>query len=140
VLVAGKQYMNTQNGLDGQDNSTTQAEEYLYHWFGDPTMPIWKHQPLLILRESVLASIVENAVHLTVGDPNLDGAVATLYVNGDAIGRALVANGEATIVPQGPVPPPSPEEGTSILVALDQDGYVPLDVPVERTVIVGDRG
>lgn len=140
VLVAGKQYMNTQNGLDGQDNSTTQAEEYLYHWFGDPTMPIWKHQPLAILRASVLASIVENAVHLTVGDPNLDGAVATLYVNGDAIGRALVANGEATIVPQGPVPPPSPEEGTSILVALDQDGYVPLDVPVERTVIVGDRG
>lgn len=139
VLVAGKQYMNTQNGLDGQDNSTTQAEEYLYHWFGDPTMPIWKHRPLFIVRSSVLASILADAVHISVSDTSLEGAVATLYVNGDAIGRALVTNGEATILPQGPVPPPNPDQGTSVLVALDQAGFVPIDIPVEQSVIIGDQ-
>ena len=138
VLVAGKQYMNTQNGLDGQANADTQAEEYLYHWFGDPTMPIWKHQPLFIMHSAVLASIVENAVHVSVSDPALEGTVVTLYANGEAIGRALITNGEATIVPQGPVPPPEPDERTSIVVALDQDGYVPTDIPVEQAVIVGD--
>ena len=51
VLVAGKQYMNTQNGLDGQASADTTAEEYLYHWFGDPTMPIWTHKPSLFVLE-----------------------------------------------------------------------------------------
>jgi hypothetical protein len=123
VLVAGKQYMNTQNGLDGQDDPSTRAEDCLYHWFGDPTMPIWKHEPLLVVSSTVVGSIVGNAVHVSVSDPALEGAVATLY-----------ANGEATIVPQGLVPPPDPDRGSNIVLTLDQDGFVPTDIPVEQTI------
>jgi hypothetical protein len=139
VLVAGKQYMNTQNGLDGQNNATTQAEEYLYHWFGDPTMPIWRNHPTLRLEGVLSASVLANAVLLSVSDGSADGAVATLYANDQAIGRALVKDGVATIIPEGPGPIPVPypngdavSRGPQLTVALDQDGYVPAQVTVQQ--------
>jgi hypothetical protein len=133
VLVSGKQYMNTQNGLDGQSNATTQAEEYLYHWFGDPTMPIWRSHPTLFLEGVLSASVLQNVVRLTSTDPDADGAVATLYANGEAIGRALVEKGVATIVPEGPIPIPYPNlqgdgRGVQLTVVVDQDGFVPAQV------------
>jgi hypothetical protein len=139
VLVAGKQYMNTQNGLDGQDNSTTQAEEYLYHWFGDPTMPIWLSRPSLHLKDTFSATVLEKAVLLKVSDGSADGAVATLYAGDQAIGRALVEDGVATIVPEAPIPVPIPYpngdaigRAPQLTVVVDQDGYVPAQVTPEQ--------
>jgi Peptidase family C25/Propeptide_C25 len=139
VLVAGKQYMNTQNGLDGQDNSTTQAEEYLYHWFGDPTMPIWRSQPSIRFTGVLSASVFANAVLLSVSDGSAEGAVATLYANDQAVGRALVKDGVATIVPEGPSPLPIPYPNTdaifnapTLTVVVDQDGFVPAQVTLEQ--------
>lgn len=138
VLVAGKQYMNTQNGLDGQGSAETTAEEYLYHWFGDPTMPIWTHRPSLFARAAFTASVVKDAVLLQVSDSSADGSVATLYANGDAIGRAIVENGVATIVPDGPIPIPYPNledaGGVSLAVVVDKDGFVPTQVPAVQTI------
>ena len=137
VLVAGKQYMNTQNGLDGQNNATTQAEEYLYHWFGDPTMPIWRSHPTLRLEGVLSAALLAGTVQLKASDASADGAVATLYANGEAIGRAIVANGIATIVPEGPIPIPYPNgaaigRAPTLTVVVDQDGYVPAQVTPEQ--------
>lgn len=139
VLVAGKQYMNTQSGLDGQSGSDTTAEEFLYHWFGDPTMPIWTKRPLTFL--SVFnASVLANAVHLTVSDSTADGSVATLYANGEAIGRGIVQNGSVDIVPGGPIPIPYPngDARTQLDVVVDQDGFVPTQVPVITSPLIID--
>jgi hypothetical protein len=59
--------------------------------------------------------------------------VATLYANGEAIGRALVEKGVATIVPEGPIPIPYPNlqgdgRGVQLTVVVDQDGFVPAQV------------
>ena len=142
VLVAGKQYMNTQNGLDGQSGNDTTAEDYLYHWFGDPTMPIWTHRPSLRVEGVFSASVLANLVHLQVSDSTADGAVATLYANGEAIGRAIVQNGAVDIVPEGPIPIPYPNGDFQprLDVVVDQDGFVPTQVPVFSPVIIGDRG
>jgi hypothetical protein len=140
VLVAGKQYMNTQNGLDGQGSAETTAEEYLYHWFGDPTMPIWTHRPSLFVREVFSASVIGSLVHLTVSDSSADGSVATLYANGEAIGRGIVQNGAVDIPPAGPIPIPFPNADfkPTLEVVVDQDGFVPTQVPVTANPVVTD--
>jgi Peptidase family C25/Propeptide_C25 len=139
VLVAGKQYMNTQNGLDGQASADTTAEEYLYHWFGDPTMPIWTHRPSLFVSGVFSASVLSNLVHLTVSDSSADGSVATLYANGEAIGRAVVQGGVADIVPEGTVPV-NTDFQPRLEVVVDNDGFVPTQVPVvTQPVIIGDH-
>jgi hypothetical protein len=139
VLVAGKQYMNTQNGLDGQASADTTAEEYLYHWFGDPTMPIWTHRPSLFVSGAFSASVLSNLVHLTVSDSSADGSVATLYANGEAIGRAVVQGGVADIVPEGTVPV-NTDFQPRLEVVVDNDGFVPTQVPVvTQPVIIGDH-
>ena len=130
VLVAGKEYMNTQNGLDGQANADTTAEEYLYHWFGDPTMPIWTHRPSLRVEGVFNAAVLQNIVRLTVADGTADGSVATLYVNGENIGRAIVQDGVADIPVEGSVPPPTEDSRPQVDVVVDQDGFVPVQVPV----------
>ena len=139
VLVAGKQYMNTQNGLDGQSSADTTAEEYLYHWFGDPTMPIWTHKPSLFVSGVFSAAVLTNFVHLAVSDSSADGSVATLYANGEAIGRALVQDGVADIVPEGTVPVNTDFE-PRLEVVVDNDGFVPTQVAVTtKPVIIGDQ-
>jgi hypothetical protein len=120
VLVSGKLYMNTQNGLDGQTNATTQAEHYLYHWFGDPTMPIWTSRPFLWARVFT-ASVLQNVVRLQSSDDAADGSVATLYLNGQALDRAFVKAGAAEF------PLPEGVQGR-FEVVVDKDGYVPAQV------------
>jgi Peptidase family C25/Propeptide_C25 len=124
VLVSGKLYMNTQNGLDGQSNATTTAEHYLYHWFGDPTMPIWTARPLLWIRGVFSAAVLANVVRLQSSDSDADGSVATLYLNGQALDRAIVEDGTAEF----PV-----EQGLQgqYQVVVDKDGYVPAQVSTQ---------
>lgn len=141
VLVAGKQYMNTQNGLDGQAAADTTAEEYLYHWFGDPTMPIWTHRPSLFVREAFSASVLANVVHVAVSDSSADGSVATLYANGEAIGRGIVQDGSVDITPEGDVPV-NTDVQPQLQVVVDEDGFVPTQVRVvtNRVTIDGSPG
>ena len=120
----------------------TTAEDYLYHWFGDPTMPIWTHKPSLFVSGVFNASILASAIHLTVSDSSADGSFATLYANGEAIGRGLVQNGVVDIVPEGPIPIPYPNADfrPQLEVVVDQDGFVPVQVPVQSSpIIIGDQ-
>lgn len=120
VLNAGKLYMDTQNGLDFQNAIDTQAEHYLYHWFGDPTMQIWTSQPLLFRLSAVEISLAGSLVSIRLPQSDAEGANLTLVQNGVAIGRALLHNGEATIVPEKPI---NPEDLRSLLVAFDKTGF-----------------
>ena len=122
VLNAGKVFMDTQNGLDFQSAVDTQAERYLYHWFGDPTMQIWTSQPRRFLVDLARISFVNGQLSITLAQPNADGANLTLVQNGVAIGRALLINGEATIVPEMPI---DMENLRGLMVAFDKTAFQP---------------
>jgi len=120
VLNAGKLYMDTQNGLDFQSAVDTQAELYLYHWFGDPTMQIWTAQPLRFLVEEARIDLANGLVSVTLPQSNAEGADLTLLQDGVAIGRALVHDGVATITPERPI---NQDDLRSLLVAFDKTGF-----------------
>jgi len=102
-------------------------------------MPIWTHKPSLFVSGVFSASVLANLVHLTVSDSSADGSVATLYANGEAIGRALVQGGVADIVPEGTVPV-NTDFQPRLEVVVDNDGFVPTQVPVvTQPVIIGDH-
>jgi hypothetical protein len=104
VLVAGKWYMNTQNGLDFQDDGSTRAEEYLYHYFGDPTMPIRLASPLEYVLRATNISVIGSTLRMQLAPgpvnglrassrrhvPNLRSAWVTVFQNGQPVGRAQV--------------------------------------------------
>lgn len=130
VLTAGKIYMNTQNGLDFQTNAQTQAELYLYQWFGDPTMPIWTAQPLVFLVERAVGELqLDGSVLVSLSQARTEGAVVTVFQDGQAIGRALLKGEKVQVMPDEPV---DPEKGP-LTVTLDQDGFEPasFDFPAE---------
>jgi len=120
VLNAGKLYMDTQNGLDFQSAVDTQAEHHLYHWFGDPTMQIWTSQPLRFLVSLVKISLLDGQMSITLPQSEAQGANLTLVLNGESVGRALLRNGEATIVPEKPI---SAEDLRSLRIAFDKTGF-----------------
>ena len=102
VLVAGKQYMNTQNGLDGQTNATTRPRST-----STTGSAIRRCRSGCAGRRSASRACSPHPSWRTpcccrCPTASADGAVATLYANGEAIGRALVKDGVATIVPEGP--------------------------------------
>lgn len=120
VLNAGKVYMDTQNGLDFQTAVDTQAEHYLYHWFGDPTMQIWTSVPLRFLVEIARVIFLNGQVSIILPQSNAEGADLTLVQDGVAIGRALLHNGQATIVPEKPI---NAENLRSLVVAFDKTAF-----------------
>ncbi len=134
VLNAGKLYMDTQNGLDFQSAVDTQAELYLYHWFGDPTMQIWTAQPLLFRVEEARIDLANGLVSVTLPQSNAEGADLTLLQDGVAIGRALVHNGMATIAPERPI---NQDDLRSLLVAFDKTGFETARLPVVSQPPIG---
>lgn len=142
VLLSGKAYMATQVGFEGQDSADTQFEHYLYHLMGDPSMQMWAATPRsidLAKVKSVWREVdnptpggppeftVEVAFPQGPGEPVAAGTVATLLRKGEVIGRAIVgADGKATITPDVRT------DTSDLTVALDQDGALPAQDPVEQ--------
>jgi hypothetical protein len=140
VLVAGKWYMNTQNGLDFQDDPSTRAELYLYHWFGDPTMPIRLASPLsYLVRVSGLSLTGSRlAMQFTTAPvaaglraarrqgggssgPSMRGTWVTVFQNGQPVGRGQVRHGRmASVSLDGTLDPKAPFE-----VSLDDPASTP---------------
>ncbi len=119
VLVAGKAYMATQVGLDGQNATQTLAEHYLYHWFGDPTMQIWTATPLkFIVAKAFVIILDDGSVRIQLDQSAADGAVVTLEQDGAPLGRALLAAGQATIQPEAAVSP-----NARLTLSLDKTGF-----------------
>ena len=127
VLNAGKLYMDTQNGLDFQTAVQTQAEHYLYHWFGDPTMQIYASRPLtFFVSKAAVSFLTSSEIQVILGQSDADGASVTLIQNGEPIGRALVSGSEVMIVPDRPI---DPAKG-GLSLAFDKTSFQPATLAI----------
>jgi hypothetical protein len=139
VLVLGKQFMATQEGMDWHGAGDTYVEHYLYHLLGDPSMQMWAAEPKTFAPPKIDSRYVvgfnpgdppwrvQIKFPIGGGDPPPLNTVATLFSGGAAIGRAIVGrNGEATIVPEAPGVQPS-----NLRVTFNQDGVLPASDSVD---------
>ena len=149
VLVAGKRYMNTQNGIDLQDDQQTRAELYLYHWFGDPTMELRLTAPLSIFARVAISRLVLDSLVLQLAQGQgasarrrgghrghggrrhrrniAIGAWATVFQDGQPIGRGLVGRrGQVSIHLDAPLDP----NAKSLELMLDDPRGVPQTLAV----------
>jgi hypothetical protein len=141
VLLSGKAYMASQDGIDFQGGGDTYFEHQLYHLLGDPSMQMWAATPFhfepprIDFKYRALAQInpgdppfqVEGSFPQGPGEPFAGGTVATLLHNGDVIGRGIVgADGKVTITPDVPT------DTQNLTVALNQDGVLPAQDTVDQ--------
>jgi hypothetical protein len=141
VLLSGKAYMASQDGLDGQGGGDTYFEHQLYHLLGDPSMQMWAAPPVQFDPNKVASTWrtisnpdpggprfqVEVSFDQSSGEPPAPGTVVTLF-HGDApIGRGVVgADGKTTIVPEVVT------DTNGLVVRLQQDGALPAQDDVTR--------
>jgi hypothetical protein len=148
VLVRGKQYMATQEGFEWQSSGGTFVEHYLYGLLGDPSAQMWAAEPMRFHPPQIDVHFVpfdfpkpgdpvfkvQVNLPLGAGEPPALGTVATLFHDGEAIGRATVgADGTAEIIPDTKTPT------DDLTVTFDQQGALPAskevsDVPTTLTV------
>jgi hypothetical protein len=143
ILVRGKQYMATQEGIDWQGAGDTYVEHYLYHLLGDPTMQMWASNPVRfdpgkfrgVVKEIREFKVPQPGdppffVHFEMGaQPLAAGTLTTLFRNGDeAIGRGIVnGDGSVDIVPDVPF-----DRGDKLSVSLQQDKALPAQAEVDN--------
>ena len=130
VLLSGKAFMASQDGLDGQGGGDTYFEHQLFHLLGDPSMQMWAAPPLRFdpaKIDSTWRTISSPApggprfqVEVSFPDTGAQGTVATLFHGDEPIGRASVgADGKATIVPE------KVTDTNGLVVRPQQDGVLP---------------
>ena len=97
ILNYGKTYMFTQVGVTQTAGSVSQtnadSNNVMWHAFGDPTQEIWTSRPFILPRLYNTEMFLEKVV---VYYP-VEEAVITATQGGAPIGRAAVANGEASL-------------------------------------------
>jgi hypothetical protein len=130
VLLSGKAFMASQEGIDWQGAGDTYYEHQLYHLLGDPSAQMWAAEPHRFDPSQVISQYVVRAegppweIHVQLprggGDPPPEGTIVTLLQNGQAIGKAIAGgDGTATVTPEVNVDP------QNLKIALDQDGTLP---------------
>ena len=133
VLNAGKVAMGEGAPLASQLSGNVFFEHLIWHYLGDPSMEMWaavpsEFQNVETLYEPRTGAFPFDApafgVRVTVDQPGTDGAIATLRNDGEAIGRAIVEDGQAVISPDRRT------DSSGLTVALERDGFVPREVPV----------
>jgi hypothetical protein len=147
VLILGKQFMATQEGLDWHGAGDTYVEHYLYHLLGDPSMQMWAAEPKQFVPPRIDTRYIpidvprpgdpEWKINIRFpiggGDPPPFNTVATLFSGSEAIGRGIVGrDGFAEVVPEVKVDP------KELSVKFNQDGTLPASdqvdgVPAPRT-------
>jgi hypothetical protein len=138
VLLSGKAFMASQEGIDWQGAGDTYYEHHLYGLLGDPSAQMWAAEPQHWDPSKITSTYVARAdgppweIHVQLppggGDPPPEGTILTLLQNGQAIGKAIAgADGTATLTPEVNVDP------TNLKVALDQDGALPAQDDVDGT-------
>jgi Peptidase family C25/Propeptide_C25 len=142
VLVRGKQFMATQEGLDWHGAGDTYVEHYLYHLLGDPSMQMWAAPPVQFDPKRIVTKYREIApvgpgdpffeifLQLPIGggDPPPFNTVVTLFDDGEAIGRGIVGkDGTATIRPNVRT------DAHGLSVSLQQEGALPAIDSVDDT-------
>jgi hypothetical protein len=142
ILIRGKQYMASQEGIDWQGAGDTYVEHYLYHLLGDPTMQMWSAPPVRFdpgRFRGVVKRIEELKipapgdppyfVHFEMtGEPLAQGTMVTLFRGEEAVGRGIVGgDGTANIVPDVPF-----GDQDKISMSLQQDGALPAQKDAEN--------
>jgi hypothetical protein len=141
VLLSGKAYMASQDGLDGQGSGDTYFEHQLYHLLGDPSMQMWAAPPVQFdpaKIDSTFRTIsnpnpgdprfqVEVSFQQGSGEPGAPGTVATLFHGDEPIGRGTVGgDGNVTIVPE------KITDTRGLTVRFQQDGVLPAQDNVDQ--------
>ena len=150
VLVRGKQYMASQEGFEWHGAGDTYVEHYLYGLLGDPSAQMWAAEPVRFQPPKLNVRLLKFQVpqpgdppfkvliNMPIGggpEPPAFGTIATLFHDGEAIGRATVgADGTAEIIPDANT------STDDLTVTFDQQGAIPAtkevsDVPTSVTVV-----
>src|SRR4051812_10780341 len=137
VLLSGKAYMASQDGLDGQGGGDTYYEHQLFHLLRDPSMQMWAPPPRQ-LDVAKIASVWRTIsspdprgprfpVEVSFAEAGAQGTVATLFHGDEPIGRGVVgADGKATIVPE------KVTDTNGLEVRFQQEGALPAQDDVTR--------
>jgi Peptidase family C25/Propeptide_C25 len=126
-------------------DGSTRSELYLWHYFGDPTMQMWGGNPSqIVLPPKIYEMTYKEIPPWPVPNPpdpppyvvqvtlpvELAGQPISLLHRGEVVGKAIIGeDGLAEIAPlfgDGSVKP------SELSIALDADGYAPLQVPVQK--------
>lgn len=137
VLLSGKAYMASQDGLDGQGAGDTYFEHQLFHLLGDPSMQMWAAPPVsfdparIDSRWRTISNPAPGGprfqVDVSFSEAGAQGAVATLFHGPDPIGRGVVgADGKVTIVPE------KVTDTRGLTVRFQQDGALPVQDNVDQ--------
>lgn len=134
ILLSGKNFMASKNGVGYQSAAATYKEHFLYHLLGDPSAQMWIDLPKDIVVEKIKVEYIPVDVPgpgfkvlVDMGDQGGKPTVVTLRRNGEAIGRGVVTNGSVEITPEVA----GGSEGLS--VAIEQDGALPEQKAVDGT-------
>jgi hypothetical protein len=125
ILLSGKNYMAAKNDGGGE-----YQEHYLYHLLGDPSGQMWSNDPVDIDVTKINVDLIPIQVpdpggpvfkvHVDMGNQAKPGTVATLYRNGEAIGRGVLGGGSSMeITPEVAAGP------DGLKVEFEQDGALP---------------
>lgn len=91
VLVQGK--------LRLSETWTLDYEQYtyeLFHYLGDPSMKIWTKEPATIIATHSSALMIGHNL-FAISNLSCDEGIATIYFNGEILGKAHIAGGAAAI-------------------------------------------
>ena len=137
ILLSGKGFMATKNGVGYQSAGATYQEHFLYHLLGDPSAQLWIDLPKDIDVEKIDVDFIpidiptpggpNFKVLVNMGDQGGRPTVVTLLRHGEPIGRGLVTNGSVEITPEVA----AGSDGLS--VAFEQDGALPDQKAVDGT-------
>jgi hypothetical protein len=137
VLLSGKAYMASQDGLDGQGGGDTYFEHQLYHLLGDPSMQMWAAPPVQLdpAKIASMSRTISNPdpggprfqVEVSFAEAGAQGTVATLFHASEPIGRGVVgADGKVTIVPE------KVTDTRGLTVRFQQEGALPAQDTVDQ--------
>jgi hypothetical protein len=135
VLLSGKAFMASQEGIDWQGAGDTYYEHLLYGLLGDPSLQMWADPPRVFDPGKILSGLRVTTDGFVVdirfpggpGDPPPFGTIVTLFHDGDAIGRGVVgAGGTLTIRPD------IATSSRNLTVSFQQDGTLPAQDTVDN--------
>ena len=120
-------------------DGNTRNELYLWHYFGDPSMQMWGGEPVEIPDLTRFRAVFRRDFVPPRPDPppytvvltlpsEFNGQAASLIREGQVIGKAPVAGGQAVIPAHFGDAQPTDGE---LRVAMEADGAIPVSVPVE---------
>ncbi len=120
-------------------DGNTRNELYLWHYFGDPSMQMWGGEPVEIPDLTRFRAVFRKDFVPPRPDPppytvvltlpsEFNGQAASLIREGQVIGKAVIADGQAAIPAHFGDAEPTDGE---LRVAMEADGAIPVSVPVE---------